>query len=87
MRTILLPHQTENYKNNNFLYHKDLQDKYNSELLDNYISLYDVLESIFTNINKIQKDYNNTRVLEFITDKVVDLKSMVNYIINTTYIV
>ena len=57
----------------------------NSELMQNYIDLYETLNHIFDNINKIPKDYNNTRVLSFITDKILDLKDMVNSIITTTY--
>ena len=58
----------------------------NSELLQNYIDLYDSLETIFDNVNKIPKTYTNTRAIEFIADKLVELKEMVNQVITTTYI-
>ena len=57
----------------------------NSELMQNYIDLHDTLNQIFNNINKIPKTYNNTRVLAFISDKILDLKDMVHTIITTTY--
>ena len=57
----------------------------NSELMQNYMDLYETLNHIFDNINKIPKDYNNTRVLAFITDKVLDLKDMVHSIITVSY--
>ena len=57
----------------------------NSELMQNYMDLYETLNHIFDNINKIPKDYNNTRVLSFITDKILDIKDMVHTIITTTY--
>ena len=58
----------------------------NAELLQNYIDLYDSLNVIFDNINKIPKTYNNTRAIEFVANKIVELKDMVNYIITTTYV-
>ena len=57
----------------------------NSELLQNYMDLYETLNHIFDNINKIPKNYNNTRVLSFITDKILDLKDMVHSIITVSY--
>jgi hypothetical protein len=58
----------------------------NNELLRNYIELYETINTIFDSINKIPKTYDNTRPLTFITDQLVSLKDMVNYIITTTYI-
>lgn len=58
----------------------------NTELLQNYIDMHDALNSIFDNINKIPKTYNNTRAIEFVGQKVVELKDMVNYIITDTYV-
>ena len=58
----------------------------NSELLQNYIDLFESLNTIFDNINKIPKTYSNTRVIEFVGEKLVEMKDMVNYIITTTYI-
>ena len=58
----------------------------NAELLQNYINLFESLTATFENINKINKTYSNTRIVEFIADKVVELKDMVNYIITTTYV-
>jgi len=58
----------------------------NTELLNNYIELYETISTIFDSVNKIPKDYTNTRALTFIGDKLVDLKDMVDYIIRTTYI-
>ena len=58
----------------------------NSEHLQNYIDLFESLNTIFDNINKIPKTYSNTRVIEFVGEKIVEMKDMVNYIITTTYI-
>lgn len=58
----------------------------NTELLQNYIDLYEALNSTFDNVNKISKNYYNTRLIEFIADKIVDLRDMVNYTITTTYV-
>ena len=58
----------------------------NAELLQNYIDLYDTINSIFDNINMIPKTYENTRALEFIAEKLIELKDIVNMIITTTYI-
>lgn len=58
----------------------------NNELLQNYITLYETINTIFDSINKIPKTYDNTRPLTFIADQLVELKDMVNYIITTTYI-
>ena len=41
--------------------------------------------TILDNVNKIPKTYYNTRAIDFIADKMIELKDMVNYIINTTY--
>ena len=57
----------------------------NGELLQNYIDLYDTLDTIFDNVNKIPKTYTNTRVIEFISDQLIELRDMVNTIITTTY--
>ncbi len=57
----------------------------NTELLQNYINLHQSLEDVFININKIYKDYNNSRIIDFIADKIIELKDMVNYIIINTY--
>ena len=58
----------------------------NNELLQNYIELYETINTIFDNINKIPKTFDNTRPLTFITDQLVSLKDMVNYVITTTYV-
>ena len=58
----------------------------NNELLQNYIDLYETINTIFDNINKIPKTYDNTRPLTFIADQLIELKDMVNYAITTTYI-
>ena len=58
----------------------------NTELLKNYINLHTTLEDTFTNLNKIHKDYSNGRIIDFIADKIIELKDMVNYIITTTYV-
>ena len=57
----------------------------NSELMQNYIDLYDTIDGIFDDVNKIPKTYNNTRVLEFIAEKLSEMKDNINYTINTTY--
>lgn len=58
----------------------------NNELLQNYIELYETINTIFDSINKIPKTFNNTRPLTFIADQLVSLKDMVNYVITTTYV-
>ena len=58
----------------------------NNELFQNYIDLYETINTIFDSVNKIPKTFNNTRPLTFIADQLVNLKDMVNYIITTTYI-
>ena len=57
----------------------------NSELMQSFIDLHETLNQIFNNINKIPKTYNNTRVLAFISDKILDLKDMIHMTITTTY--
>ena len=57
-----------------------------TELIKNYVDLYETLNNIFANINKITKTYNNSRLLDFISDKVVELRDRVNYIITDTYL-
>ena len=57
----------------------------NAELMQNYIDLYETLDTIFNNLNQIPKTYYNTRAIEFIADKLVELKDMVNSIITITY--
>ena len=58
----------------------------NGELLQNYMDMYETIGTIFDNINKIPKTYSNTRILEFVGDKLTDLKSLVNQIITNTYV-
>ena len=57
----------------------------NGELLDNFILLYDTLNTIFDDINKIPKNYNNANVLDFIANKIVEQKDLVNAIIIYTF--
>ena len=57
----------------------------NGELLQNYMDLYNIICKTFENVDKITKTYDNTRVLEFILDKLVDLKEITNAIIVSTY--
>ena len=57
----------------------------NTELLQNYINLHSSLESVFSNLNKIDKNYQNSRIIDFIADKVIELKDMVSYIITDVY--
>ena len=58
----------------------------NNELLQNYIGLYETINTIFDSINKIPKTFDNTRPLSFIADQLIELKDMVNYVITTTYV-
>ena len=58
----------------------------NNELLQNYIELYETINTVFDSINKIPKTFDNTRPLTFIADQLIDLKDMVNYCITTTYV-
>ena len=57
----------------------------NSELLGNYVELYDSLETIFDHINKIPKTFTNTRIIEYIADRIMELRDRVNIIITTSY--
>ena len=56
-----------------------------SELLQNYIDLYETVNTILENVNKIPKTYWNTRAIDFIADKLIEMKDMVNMTITTTY--
>jgi hypothetical protein len=58
----------------------------NTELLQNYIDLHATLETITTDLDKIEKTFENTRVIDFIQDKLTELKDIINYTITTTYI-
>ena len=58
----------------------------NTELLQNYIDMYNSLSVIFDDINNIPKSAENTRVLNYISSQTTELKDTVNYIITTTYI-
>ena len=58
----------------------------NGELLQNFIDLYDDVVSIADNVNKIPKTYLNTRPIEFVADKLVELKDITNMVITTTYV-
>lgn len=58
----------------------------NTELLQNYINLHTTLNKTFDNINKIPKTYTNTRLIDYISGRITELRDMVNYIITTTYV-
>ena len=57
----------------------------NGELMNNYMKLYDIVATTITNINNVRKTYENTRVLDYITTKLIELNDMVNTIITVTY--
>lgn len=58
----------------------------NTELLSNYMELYETLCTLFDDVNKIPKTYNNMRVLEYVTGQLSDTRDKVNYTIINTYI-
>ena len=58
----------------------------NTELLQNYIRLYETLQSTYANINNIHKSYSNARIIEFISNKTAELRDMVGYAITDSYI-
>ena len=57
----------------------------NSELMKNYIDLYDTVNGIFDSINHIPKTFENTRILEFVSQAFLELKEQVNMVITTSY--
>jgi hypothetical protein len=51
----------------------------NIELKRRYIDMYETIVGVTTRINKIAKTDTNLKVLEFVTNKLVELKDMVSY--------
>lgn len=58
----------------------------NAELLRNYIDLYESIGIFLDNVYKIDKTHDNNSTINFIVDKLMDLKNIVGYSISTTYI-
>ena len=58
----------------------------NTELLRNYIDLYDTIIIIINDVEKIEKTSENIEQLDFVNEKLVELKDIINYTISKTYI-
>ena len=57
----------------------------NTELMKNFIDLYDTVNNVFDSINKIPKTFTNIIILEFVSNGFVELKERVNTIITVSY--
>jgi len=55
------------------------------ELKQQYIDLFDSISDIVSRVNKITKTTDNTNVIEFVTNKMIELKELVHYYLNSTY--
>ncbi len=55
------------------------------ELKQQYIDLFDSISDIVSRVNKITKTTDNTNVIEFVTNKMIELKDLVHYYLNNTY--
>ena len=58
----------------------------NTELLRNYIDLYDSISIIIEDMEKIEKTSDNIDIIDFINEKLEELKDIINYVISKTYI-
>ena len=47
--------------------------------------MYDIVATTITNISNINKTYQNTRVLDYISSKLIELNDMINTIITVTF--
>jgi len=56
------------------------------ELKQQYIDLFDSISDIISRVNKITKTTDNTNVIEFVTNKMAELKDLVHFYLNNTYI-
>ena len=57
----------------------------NIELKKNYIELYDTINRTINRVNKIPKSDTTINVIAFITEKLIELKDMVNFNITKNY--
>ena len=56
-----------------------------SELLQNYVNMYDSVCLCFDNVNKIEKTFNNKQIINFISNELLKLKDYTNQIITNTF--
>lgn len=57
----------------------------NHELKENFTELYSIIGSTLVRINDIAKTNDNINVLKFITEKLIELRDMIDYNITTAY--
>ena len=57
----------------------------NHELKDQFIELYSIIGSTLVRINDISKSNENINVLKFITEKLLELREMIDFNITTAY--
>ena len=56
------------------------------ELKQQYIDLFDSISDIVSRVNKITKTTDNANIIEFVTNKMSELKDLVHFYLNNTYI-
>ena len=57
----------------------------NSELKERFIDLYSTIGSTLVRINDISKSDDNIEILKFVTDKLLELREMIDFNITTAY--
>lgn len=57
----------------------------NYELKNNFVELYSIIGSTLVRINDISKTNDNINILKFITEKLLELREMIDYNITTAY--
>jgi len=55
------------------------------ELKQQYIDLFDSISDIVSRVNKITKTTDNNNIIEFVTNKMAELKDLVHFYLNNTY--
>lgn len=55
------------------------------ELKQRYIDVYESIDNIMTRLNKISKTQENIKVLQFVTNKLLELKQLVYYYLTNTF--
>ena len=55
------------------------------ELKQQYIDLFDSISDIISRVNKVTKTTDNANIIEFVTNKMSELKDLVHFYLNNTY--
>ena len=55
------------------------------ELKQQYIDIFDAISDIVSRVNKITKTTDNSSVIEFVSNKMIELKDLVHFYLNNTY--